>query len=69
MSAALIEQQVARVDHTRSAKDLTVVGSERERDRARCNRAARRHPERRVLRNGCKTVVPRQRAIMPAPRR
>jgi len=51
----IIEQEVARVDHTQSADDLTVVGSELE--TVVLNRAIKWHAERRVFRNGRKTVV------------
>ncbi len=51
----IIEQEVARVDHTQSAEDLTVVGSELE--SGVLNRAIKWHAERRVFRNGRKTVV------------
>lgn len=51
----IIEQEVDRVDHTQSAEDLTVVGSELE--TVALNRAIKWHAERRVFRNGRKTVV------------
>ena len=51
----IIEQEVDRVDHTQSAEDLSVVGSELE--AVALNRAIKWHAERRVFRNGCKTVV------------
>jgi formyltetrahydrofolate deformylase len=51
----IIEQEVARVDHTQSAEDLAVVGSELE--TVVLNRAIKWHAERRVFRNGRKTVV------------
>ena len=51
----IIEQEVDRVDHTQSAEDLTVVGSELE--SVVLNRAVKWHAERRVFRNGRKTVV------------
>jgi formyltetrahydrofolate deformylase len=51
----IIEQEVDRVDHTQSVEDLTVVGSELE--TAVLNRAIKWHAERRVFRNGRKTVV------------
>lgn len=51
----IIEQEVDRVDHTQSAQDMTVVGSELE--AVVLNRAIKWHAERRVFRNGCKTVV------------
>jgi formyltetrahydrofolate deformylase len=51
----IIEQEVDRVDHTQSPEDLTVVGSELE--TVVLNRAVKWHAERRVFRNGRKTVV------------
>ena len=51
----IIEQGVERVDHTQSAEDMTVVGSELE--TVVLNRAVKWHAERRVLRNGRTTVV------------
>ena len=51
----IIEQEVERVDHTMSAEDLTVTGSELE--SVVLNRAIKWHAERRVFRNGHKTVV------------
>ncbi len=51
----IIEQEVDRVDHTQTAEDLTVVGSELE--TVVLNRAIKWHAERRVFRNGRKTVV------------
>jgi formyltetrahydrofolate deformylase len=51
----IIEQEVERVDHTQSAEDLTVTGSELE--TVVLNRAIKWHAERRVFRNGSKTVV------------
>jgi formyltetrahydrofolate deformylase len=51
----IIEQEVDRVDHTQSAEDMTVVGSELE--TVVLNRAIKWHAERRVFRNGRKTVV------------
>jgi len=51
----IIEQEVERVDHTQSAEDLTVIGSELE--TVVLNRAIKWHAERRVFRNGNKTVV------------
>src|ERR1700742_725592 len=51
----IIEQEVERVDHTQSAEDLTVIGSELE--TVTLNRAIKWHAERRVFRNGNKTVV------------
>jgi formyltetrahydrofolate deformylase len=51
----IIEQEVERVDHTLSPEDLTVIGSEME--SVALNRAIKWHAERRVFRNGTKTVV------------
>jgi formyltetrahydrofolate deformylase len=51
----IIEQEVERVDHTQSPEDLTVVGSELE--TVVLNRAIKWHAERRVFRNGVRTVV------------
>ena len=51
----IIEQEVERVDHTQSAEDLVVTGSELE--TVVLNRAIKWHAERRVFRNGNKTVV------------
>ena len=51
----IIEQEVERVDHTQSAADLADVGSELE--TVVLNRAIKWHAERRVFRNGRKTVV------------
>ena len=51
----IIEQGVERVDHTFSPEDLTVTGSELE--SMVLNRAIKWHAERRVIRNGSKTVV------------
>lgn len=51
----IIEQGVERVDHTSSPEDLTVTGSELE--SLVLNRAIKWHAERRVFRNGNKTVV------------
>jgi len=51
----IIEQEVERVDHTLSPEDLTVIGSELE--SVALNRAIKWHAERRVFRNGNKTVV------------
>lgn len=51
----IIEQEVYRVDHTQSPEDLTAVGSELE--TLVLNRAIKWHAERRVFRNGRKTVV------------
>lgn len=51
----IIEQGVERVDHTLTAESLTVIGGELE--SIVLNRALQWHAERRVLRNGNKTVV------------
>ena len=51
----IVEQEVSRVDHTQSPEDLTVVGSELE--TVVLNRAIKWHAERRVFRNGSRTVV------------
>lgn len=51
----IIEQGVERVDHTLSAESLAVIGGELE--SIVLNRALQWHAERRVLRNGNKTVV------------
>ncbi|MGH8209535.1 MAG: formyltetrahydrofolate deformylase [Steroidobacteraceae bacterium] len=51
----IIEQEVERVDHTLSPEDLMVIGSELE--SVALNRAIKWHAERRVFRNGYKTVV------------
>jgi formyltetrahydrofolate deformylase len=51
----IIEQEVARIDHTQSAEDIVVVGSELE--AVVLNRAIKWHAERRVFRNGGRTVV------------
>ena len=51
----IIEQGVERVDHTLSAEQLTIIGSELE--TVVLNRAIQWHAERRVLCNGTKTVV------------
>jgi formyltetrahydrofolate deformylase len=51
----IIEQEVARVDHTHSADDLVAIGRDTE-----CQvlaRAVKYHAEHRVLINGHKTVV------------
>ena len=51
----IIEQDVARADHTQTAEQLARVGQEIE---ARVlARAVLWHAERRVLRNGSRTVV------------
>jgi formyltetrahydrofolate deformylase len=51
----IIEQDVERVDHTLSPEEMTVIGSELE--SVVLNRAIKWHAERRVFRNGNKTVV------------
>jgi formyltetrahydrofolate deformylase len=51
----IVEQEVERVDHTLSPEELTVIGSELE--SVVLNRAIKWHAERRVFRNGSKTVV------------
>jgi formyltetrahydrofolate deformylase len=51
----IIEQAVERVDHTQSAEDLAVVGSELE--TVVLNRAIKWHAERRVFRSDHRTVV------------
>ena len=51
----IIEQDVERVDHTLSAEELTVTGSEIE--SKVLNRAVKWHAEHRVFRNGNRTVV------------
>ena len=51
----IIEQEVERVDHTQSPEDLTVVGSELE--TVVLNRAIKWHSERRIFRNGSRTVI------------
>ncbi len=51
----IIEQDVARVDHSLSAEDLTAVG--RDVECVVLARAVRWHVQRRVLMNGHKTVV------------
>lgn len=51
----IIEQEVERGDHTQSPEDLTTTGSELE--SVVLNRAIKWHAERRVFRNGNKTVV------------
>lgn len=53
----IIEQGVERVDHTFAPEDLTVTGSELE--SVVLNRAIKWHAERRVFRNGNKTVIMR----------
>jgi formyltetrahydrofolate deformylase len=51
----IIEQEVARVDHTMSPEELVSIGSDLE--SVVLNRAVKWHAERRVFTNGSKTVV------------
>jgi formyltetrahydrofolate deformylase len=51
----IIEQDVARVDHTHTVEDLTAIG--RDTESQVLARAVKWHSERRVLLNGHKTVV------------
>jgi formyltetrahydrofolate deformylase len=51
----IIEQEVARVDHTMNPEELVNIGSELE--SVVLNRALKWHAERRVFQNGTKTVV------------
>jgi formyltetrahydrofolate deformylase len=51
----IIEQGVERVDHTLSPESITIIGNELE--TIVLNRALQWHAERRVFRNGNKTVV------------
>lgn len=51
----IIEQEVERVDHTASPEDLAVTGSELE--SVVLNRAIKWHAERRIFRNGGRTVI------------
>jgi formyltetrahydrofolate deformylase len=51
----IIEQDVERVDHTLSAEEVTVTGSEVE--SLVLNRALKWHAERRIFPNGARTVV------------
>ena len=51
----IIEQEVDRVDHGLSPEELAVVGSELE--SLVLNRAIKWHAERRVFRNGARTVI------------
>jgi formyltetrahydrofolate deformylase len=51
----IIEQEVARVDHTMSPEDLVSMGADLE--SVVLNRAVKWHAERRVFANGTKTVV------------
>lgn len=51
----IIEQGVERVDHTLSPESITIIGGELE--SIVLNRAVQWHAERRVFRNGRKTVV------------
>lgn len=51
----IIEQEVARVDHTMAPDDLVTIGADLE--SVVLNRAVKWHAERRVFPNGSKTVV------------
>jgi formyltetrahydrofolate deformylase len=51
----IIEQEVARVDHTSSPDDLAAIG--RDAERVALARAVRWHAEHRVLRHGRRTVI------------
>lgn len=51
----IIEQEVARVDHTQSPEDLADIGSDLE--SVVLNRAVKWHAERRIFRNENRTVV------------
>ena len=51
----IIEQEVARVDHTMRPEDLAMIGADLE--TVVLNRAIKWHAERRVLLDGAKTVV------------
>ena len=51
----IIEQEVARVDHTQSPEELVNIGADLE--SVVLNRAVKWHAERRVFVNGAKTVV------------
>jgi len=51
----IIEQEVARVDHTMGPEELVSIGSDLE--SVVLNRALKWHAERRVFQNGTKTVV------------
>jgi formyltetrahydrofolate deformylase len=51
----IIEQEVARVDHTMNPEELVSIGSDLE--SVVLNRALKWHAERRVFQNGTKTVV------------
>ncbi len=51
----IIEQEVARVDHTMAPEELVSIGSDLE--SVVLNRAVKWHAERRVFANGTKTVV------------
>ncbi|HAV73322.1 MAG TPA: formyltetrahydrofolate deformylase, partial [Stenotrophomonas sp.] len=51
----IIEQDVARVDHAMTPRDLVRLGSDTESQVLA--RAVRRHVEHRILRNGHRTVV------------
>lgn len=51
----IIEQEVARVDHSMTPEDLVTIGADLE--SVVLNRAVKWHAERRVFQNGSKTVV------------
>lgn len=51
----IIDQEVARVDHTMTPEDLVAIGADLE--SVVLNRAVKWHAERRVFINDCKTVV------------
>ena len=51
----IIEQDVARVDHSKSVEDLTAIG--RDTEGQVLARAVKWHSEHRILINGHKTVV------------
>ena len=51
----IIEQEVARVDHSDSAEDLAAIG--RDAERVALARAVRWHAEHRVLLHGRRTVI------------
>ncbi|MEO8748947.1 MAG: formyltransferase family protein, partial [Allobranchiibius sp.] len=51
----IIEQEIARIDHSMSADDVVALG--RDMESVALARAVRWHAENRVLRNGARTVV------------
>lgn len=51
----IIEQEVARVDHTSSPEDMAAIG--RDAERVALARAVRWHAEHRILRHGRRTVI------------